>query len=105
CAHPRHARRHQDAEASLTAVGGLLAEREAEHNLLFGICASLRETPEVYTGSAYLAAVLDDEDRVFGAALQPPPFRLVLSEIDDRRIGETLALDTLDVDLPGVAGP
>ena len=81
------------------------AEREAEHNLLFGICSSLRETPEVYTGPAYLAAVLDDADRIVGAAIQTPPFRLVLSEIDEPRIGEALALDTLDRDLPGVAGP
>ncbi|MFL5671611.1 MAG: GNAT family N-acetyltransferase [Chloroflexota bacterium] len=100
-----HVRRYPEVEAFLTSVGDFLAEREAEHNLLFGICASLRETPEVYTGPAYLAAVLDDTDRVVGAGIQTPPFRLVLSEIDDPRIGAALALDTLGVDLPGVAGP
>lgn len=98
-------RRYPDVEAFLAAAGDFLAAREAEHNLLFGICSSLRETPEVYTGPAYLAAVLDDADRIVGAAIQTPPFRLVLSEIDEPRIGEALALDTLDRDLPGVAGP
>jgi len=100
-----HVRRYPDVEAFLAATGEFLAAREAEHNLLFGICASLRETPEIYTGPVYLAAVLDDDDRVVGAALQTPPFRLVLSEIDDPLIGQALAIDTLDRDLPGVAGP
>ena len=100
-----HVRRYPDVEEFLSAAGGFLAEREAEHNLLFGICSSLREIPEVYTGPAYLAAVLDDADRVVGACIQTPPFRLVLSEIDDPRIGAALALDSLGRDLPGVAGP
>ena len=100
-----HVRRYPDVEAFLGAVGDFLAEREAEHNLLFGICSTLRETPEVYTGPVYLAGVLDVADRVVGADIQTPPFRLFISEIYDLRIGEALAIDTLDRDLPGVAGP
>src|SRR4051794_9182868 len=102
---PMHVRRSPEVEAFLAAAGDFLAAREAEHNLIFGICASLRETPEIYTDRVYLAVVVDESDRVVGAAIQTPPFRLVLSEIDDPRIGEALALDTLDLDLPGVAGP
>ena len=39
------------------------------------------------------------------AALQTPPFRLVLSEMDDVAATEALATDTLERDLPGVLGP
>ena len=35
-----------DVDAYLAAAGAFLVVREAEHNLIFGICSSLRETPE-----------------------------------------------------------
>jgi predicted GNAT family acetyltransferase len=88
----------------LDAAGSFLVEREAEHNLIFGICASLRETPEAYSGPPYLATVADGE-RVVAAAIQTPPFRLILSEVDDPAAIELIVGDVLDRALPGVLGP
>ncbi|MFL5672852.1 MAG: GNAT family N-acetyltransferase, partial [Chloroflexota bacterium] len=62
----------------LAAAGGFLVEREAEHNLIFGVSANLRADPGRYSGPPYLAAARN-EDRVVAAALQTPPFRLTLS--------------------------
>lgn len=97
-------RHHADVDAFLTAAGGFLVAREAEHNLIFGIASTLRETPEMYTGAPYLASV-EDGGNVIAAAIQTPPFRLVLSEIDDPAAIVALAADTVDRHLPGVAGP
>src|SRR6478672_3566304 len=96
-------RRFQDVDAYLEAAGPFLVAREAEHNLIFGICSSLRETPERY-GEPYLA-VVDRDDTVVAAAIQTPPFRLVLSEVDDPSAIDALVEDTLDRTLPGVTGP
>jgi predicted GNAT family acetyltransferase len=98
-------RRHADADRFLAAAGDFLAAREAEHNLIFGILSSLRETPEAYSGPAYLGSVHDADDHVVAAAIQTPPYRLVLSEIDDAPAITALAEDTVDRDLPGVLGP
>jgi hypothetical protein len=96
--------RFTDVGDFLEVAGGFLAAREAEHNLFFGICASLRETPEAYDGPPYLA-VVSAGDTVVAAALQTPPFRLVLSEIDDTAAIPMLIADTLDRNLPAVMGP
>src|SRR3954453_20182315 len=100
-----HVRRHGDVDSFLDTAGVFLADREAEHNLIFGILASLRETPEAYTGPAYLASVHDDAGAVTAAAIQTSPYRLVLSEIDDEAAVVALADDTVGRDLPGVLGP
>ena len=92
-------------DAFLAAAGPFLAAREAEHNLIFGILSSLRETPEAYTGPAYLGTVHDADGEVTAAAIQTPPYRLVLSEIDDPAAIQALAGDTVDRDLAGVLGP
>ena len=88
----------------LDAAGTFLVEREAEHNLILGICSNLREAPDGYTGAPYLAAVTDGAV-VVAAALQTPPHRLVLSEVGDPEALGMLVADVLDRDLPGVLGP
>jgi predicted GNAT family acetyltransferase len=98
-------RHHADVDAFLATAGEFLGAREAEHNLFFGVLASLRDAPEAYTGPAYLAAVTDEAGDVVAAAIQTPPHRLILSETDDRAAIEGLAADTADRDLPGVMGP
>ena len=100
-----HVQRFDAVDDFLGVAGDFLADREAEHNLIFGILASLRETPEAYTAPAYLGCVRDDEGRVVAAAIQTPPYRLVLSEIDDPAAIQALATDTVERDLPGVLGP
>ncbi len=97
-------RRFAEVDDFLAAAGPFLVGREAEHNLIFGVASSLREAPEAYSGPPYLATVVDGE-RVVAAAIQTPPFRVVLSEIDDRAAIDLLADDLLERDLPGAAGP
>jgi predicted GNAT family acetyltransferase len=87
----------------LDAAGDFLVAREAEHNLIFGICSSLRETPERY-GAPYLV-VVERGETVVAAAIRTPPFRLVLSEVDDPAAIGALVEDVYDRDLPGVTGP
>jgi uncharacterized protein len=96
-------RRFAEVGDFLEAAGDFLVAREAEHNLIFGICSSLRETPERY-GEPYLAVVVRGET-VVAAAIQTPPFRLVLSEVDDPEAIDVIVEDVLTRDLPGVTGP
>jgi predicted GNAT family acetyltransferase len=81
-----------------------LVEREAEHNLLLGVASSITEAPEAYNGPPYLA-VVTDHGRVVAAAIRTPPFRLVLSEVDDPRAIGLLAADWPANELPDVLGP
>jgi predicted GNAT family acetyltransferase len=97
-------RRYTDVDAFLDAATPYLLEREAEHNLLFGVAATLRDDPSQYTGPAYLATVYHG-DRVVAAALRTPPYSLVLSEAADPAAIRLLAQDTLEFDLPRVQGP
>ena len=101
---PMELRRFDGVEAFLAAAGGFLGAREAEHNLMLGICSNLRDTPETFAGPPYLATVSAD-DRVVAAALRTPPFRLVLSEVDDPAAIPMLARDLVDQELPGALGP
>ena len=88
----------------LDVAGSFLVEREAEHNLMLGVASSITEAPEAYTGPPYLA-VVTDHDQVVAAAVRTPPFRLILSEVDDPRAIGLLAEDSLADELPGVLGP
>jgi predicted GNAT family acetyltransferase len=97
-------RRFTDVDRFMDAATPYLIQREAEHNLFFGITATLREAPELYSAPPYLATV-NDGDRLVAAALQTPPFRLGLSEVDDPAAIAVIAADVLDRDLPGAQGP
>jgi len=94
--------RFAGAPAFLDAAGDFLAEREAEHNLIFGICANLRTDPGFPSAPPYLAAV-SDAGRVIAAAVMTPPWNLVLSCVDDPDALTALAadLDTAGLAVPG----
>ena len=96
--------RFADVDDFLAAAGDFLVAREAEHNLLLGVCQNVRDTPDAFPAPPYFAAVTD-ADRVVGVALQTPPFQLVLSEIDDPAAIPLLADDLVGRDLPGAVGP
>jgi predicted GNAT family acetyltransferase len=85
-------------------AGEFLEAREAEHNLIFGICANIEADPTQYEGAPYLATVLHG-DRVVGAAIRTPPWRLVLSVMDHPGAAHRLVDDLMDEPLPGVIGP
>lgn len=97
-------RRYDQVDDFLEIATPFLIRREAEHNLFFGITATLREDPGLYPVPPYLATV-SDGDRVVAAALQTPPFRLGLSVVDDPAAIAVIAADVADRDLPGVQGP
>lgn len=100
-------RRPPDVLTFLAEAGPFLAEREAEHNLLFGICSLLARDPAPFgEGPAYLA-IAETEGRILGAAIRTPPHNLVLSEMDDLAVIEPLVRDVRDAvgTLPGVLGP
>jgi predicted GNAT family acetyltransferase len=97
--------RLNDVEAFLSRAGAFLEEREAEHNLLFGICASIRVTPELYDGPPGFWVVTDGDSRVLAASLRTPPYNQVLSEVDDPAVPDALADALADEPLPGVLGP
>jgi predicted GNAT family acetyltransferase len=96
--------RYADVEGFLAAAGDFLVAREAEHNLLLGVCQTVRDTPDAYTAPPYFATV-SDGDRVVAVALQTPPFQLVLSEIDDAAAIPMLADDLVGRELSGAVGP
>jgi GNAT superfamily N-acetyltransferase len=93
----------------LDRAGPYLEAREAEHNLIFGIASQIRDDPSQY-GTPYLAAVLDG-DRVVGAALRTPPWRIVLSVFDGDApdvadaLAQDLVADLAGEALPGMVGP
>jgi uncharacterized protein len=96
--------RFADVGDFLDVAGDFLVQREAEHNLILGICSNLRVDPATFGPAPYLAAVTDSHS-VVAAAIQTPPFRLILSEVDDDRAIDLLADDLADRDLPGALGP
>ena len=96
--------RTQVVEQFLANAGDFLGTREAEHNLIFGISSQLVADPAAFDGSPYLATVIDGE-RVVGAALQTPPWRVVLSMFDDEAAADLLAADLVGSGIPGVVGP
>ena len=85
----------------LVLAGPYLEAREAEHNLIFGLCATIRNHPEVYEGPWFIAVV--DGGEVVGAAMRTPPHNVMLSEMTE---AAALALaDAITEDVPGVMGP
>ena len=98
-------KRYGSASAFLDAAGDFLVEREAENNLIFGICATLVADPG-YAADPYLAAV-STNGRIVAAAVMTPPRNLVLSWMDDPAAPAALAADLEDrgIAIPGVTGP
>jgi uncharacterized protein len=100
--------RTSSVAAFMDVAGEFLAEREAEHNLIFGICSSIEADPSQYVAAPYLAAALHG-DRVVGAAIRTPPWRVVVSMMDHpgaiHRLAEHLSQDSAGVGVPGAVGP
>jgi len=97
-------RRHGTVPEFMATAGAYLASREAEHNLIFGICSQIEADPTQYPDPPYLGAVLDGE-RVVGAAIQTPPWRLVVSLFDDPGAAGAIVADLDGRAIPGAVGP
>lgn len=95
----------EDPGAFLGAAAPLLLEDEARNNLILGIAGTLDRHPSVYQ-EFRLWLVEDCGSQVLGAALQTPPYNLVLGRprADDVLLTLADALSTQRVELPGVTG-
>ena len=96
-------RRFDDVEAFLAATGAFLGAREAEHNLIFGICSWLRRNPETVDQTPAFMAVTTTDDRIVAVSIRTPPNNPVLSMVDDLDAVDLLA-DAYGGDVPGVLG-
>lgn len=98
-------RRFETIESFLATAGPFLGDREAEHNLIFGICSNVQANPGLYGETPPYLAVVMHGGSVVAAAIRTPPWRLVLSEIDHPTAVQLLAGDLEGHALPGVQGP
>lgn len=97
--------RFDRASDFLAAAGAFLEAREAEHNLIFGICSGIRANPQLFAEDPpHFAVVTNHVGAVVAATLRTPPFQQVLSQVDDLAAVEIL-VDGLSGPLPGVLGP
>jgi predicted GNAT family acetyltransferase len=97
-------RRVGSVAAFLGLAGEFLAAREAEHNLIFGICSVMLGDPTIYPEPPYLGVVIDG-DHVVAAAIRTPPHALILSETDVPEAIDAVLGDVVGTSLPGVLGP
>ena len=95
-------REHRSPQEFLAAAAPVLEADEPRHNLGFGICSTLIESPETYP-EFHLWSV-ENEAGAVGAALMTPPHNLWLARPLDPEVVEFLAreLDAQGVDLPGI---
>lgn len=93
-----------DPGAFLAAAEPLLLGDEARHNLMLGIAGTLRDHPSVYR--EYRLWLVQDGDRVLGAALQTPPYNVVVALPAEEGVAAALAdaLRAEGVELPGLTG-
>ena len=97
-------RRFEGVADFLDSAGSFLAAREAENNLIFGVCSNIRLQPALFADQPpRFAVVTDSGDNVIAATLHTPPFDQVLSAIDDLGAVDLL-VDALEGPLPGVLG-
>ena len=86
----------------LAAAGPLLLRDEPRHNLIFGICNTLRQAPDAYP--EFHLWLVEDAGKVVAAALRTPPFNLALAQphVPDAVPFLAHELHGRHVDLPGV---
>jgi hypothetical protein len=96
---------HRTAEEFLAAAGPFLAEREAEHNLIFGICSAIQRSPGVYGDDPPRFLTVTEPGRVVLASMQTPPHSLVVSQVDDLDAVDLLVESLVDDRPPGVLMP
>ena len=100
-----HIRIYDDPHAWYARVEPFLLEREARHNLMFGLSHILRHKPETYEGF-FLAVAENLAGEVVGAALRTLPHNVILSHFTDPSAIGLVAQTVYDRfgALPGVSG-
>jgi uncharacterized protein len=94
---------HDDAAGFLDSAAPVLDADEPRHNLIYGICSTLVDSPGAYE-TAHLWTI--HADGVVGAALRTPPFYLVVARpTEPDALGFAAnALHEQGLTLPGVTG-
>jgi predicted GNAT family acetyltransferase len=93
---------HADASAFLEAAASVLGADEARHNLIYGICSTLVDTPQTYR-EAHLWTVAEGEP--LAAAVYTPPFNIVVAQPRDDKALSFLAQQLRGrTKVPGVTG-
>ena len=94
---------HADAQAFLAAADELLSRDEPRHNLVYGICSTLIESPTAYE-EAYFWTVHDGEP--LAALLRTPPFNIAVAQprSPDALTFAARELQGQGVEAPGVSG-
>jgi hypothetical protein len=99
-------RRHATVDDFLADAEEFLLRREAEHNLLFGICTAIRATPELFAEDVpRFHTVVDGSGTVVAATLRTPPFNQVISQVTDLAAVDALAGALAGDELPGLLAP
>jgi len=86
----------------LAETEGLLLADEARHNLILGIAGTIRDAPHLYP--ARNLWLVRDGGEVAAAALQTPPYNLVLARPRSPEALAALAAGLTRAELPGVVG-
>jgi uncharacterized protein len=95
---------HADAAVFLDAAAPVLDADEARHNLLYGICSTLVDAPDVYR-EAHLWTVRDGGAVVAAAVLTPPFNAVVARPVSDEALRfAARVLHDRSTQLPGVTG-
>ncbi len=98
---------YQSADAFLRETQGVLEEREAENNLMLGLCLKMARSSDEIEPAPYFATVKQNDDLLVAAIMTPPHKLIVHSDTDARvEIFELLATDLLakGLPVPGVIG-
>jgi GNAT superfamily N-acetyltransferase len=98
------ARRLFDPTEFLAAATPLLLRDEARNNLILGLGGVLRDRPGYYP--EFHLWLVENGNEIVGAALQTPPYKLVLAQPSDdlATVGLADAIADEPIDLPGVVG-
>ena len=89
-----------DAAVFLEAAGPLLLADEARHNLILGLAGNARDG--LYED--FRSWLVEDGDRPVGAALQTPPYNLILARPQSPAALAALVAAIAGEDLPGIVG-
>jgi predicted GNAT family acetyltransferase len=95
---------HEDVQSFLDAAEPVLLRGEARHNLMYGICSTLIETPDAFPAFHLWTAVSHGEPVL--AMVMTPPYNLLVGTPADPAAVPFAAKTLMDhgFDLPGVTG-
>ncbi len=88
-------RRFSDPREFLQRAEAFLIEREAEHNLIFGLTNTLIQDPDVYP--QFYLAVVEDAGKITLVAIRTPPHNLIISHVAHPNALAVLANDIQNV--------